>query len=135
MLEWDDEKYSVGVAEIDNEHKKFMATIKKAILVDQNSNHPEEDVLEVLNEMKEYADTHFATEESYMVKFNYPDYESHRKMHQDFIIETTTFFDKINNGDRDLISEILEHLKGWLVDHIQETDIKYASCFKEHGLK
>ncbi|MHC4269654.1 MAG: bacteriohemerythrin [Planctomycetota bacterium] len=135
MIEWDDEKYSVGISKIDSEHKKFIDTINRAILVDQNSNHPKEDVMEVLNEMKEYADTHFATEETYMVKFNYSDYESHRKKHQDFIIETTAFFDKITNGDRQLISEILEHLKSWLVNHIQDTDAKYASCFKEHGLK
>jgi hemerythrin len=135
MIEWDDKKYSVGVSKIDSEHKKFIDTINKAILVDQNSNNPEAEVVEVLNEMKEYAETHFATEETYMVKFNYPDYENHRKEHQAFIIETMAFFDKITNSDRQLISEILEHLKSWLVNHIQDTDTMYISCFKEHGLK
>jgi hemerythrin len=135
MIEWDDKKYSVGVSKIDSEHKKFIDTINKAILVDQNSNNPEAEVVEVLNEMKEYAETHFATEETYMVKFNYPDYENHRKEHQAFIIETMAFFDKITNSNRQLISEILEHLKSWLVNHIQDTDTMYISCFKEHGLK
>ena len=135
MIEWDDDKYSMGISKIDSEHKKFIETINKAILVDQNSNNPKEEVLEVLNEMKEYAETHFATEETYMVKFNYTDYENHRKEHQAFIIETMAFFDKITNSNRQLISEILEHLKSWLVNHIQDTDAKYSSCFKEHGLK
>ena len=85
--------------------------------------------------MNKYSHTHFATEEAYMVKFNYPDYENHRKEHQAFIIETMAFLDKITNSNRQLISEILEHLKSWLVNHIQDTDAKYISCFKEHGLK
>jgi hemerythrin len=85
--------------------------------------------------MNKYAHTHFATEETYMVKFNYPDYERHRKEHQGFCIETMAFFDKITNSNRQLICEILEHLKSYLVRHVQGTDRKYIDCFKEHGLK
>jgi len=133
MIEWDD-KYSVGISIIDDEHKKFIGIINKAIILEQNSSNPKE-ITEVLNEMNKYANTHFATEETYMVKFNYPDYEYHRKEHQAFSIETMAFFDKITNSNRQLICEILEHLKSYLVSHIQGTDTKYVSCFKEHGLK
>ncbi len=79
MIEWDD-KYSVGISIIDNEHKKLIGIMNKAIVLEQNSSNPKE-ITEVLNEMNKYAQTHFATEETYMVKFNYPDYEQHRKEH------------------------------------------------------
>jgi hemerythrin len=133
MIEWDD-KYSVGISIIDNEHKKLIGIMNKAIVLEQNSNDPKE-IIEVLNEMNKYAHTHFASEEAYMVKFNYPDYENHRKEHQAFSIETMAFFDNITNSNRQLICEILEHLKSWLVNHVLGTDTKYISCFKEHGLK
>ncbi len=133
MIEWDD-KYSVGISIIDDEHKKFIGIINKAIILEQNSSNPKE-ITEVLNEMNKYANTHFADEETYMVKFNYSDYENHRKEHQAFSIETMAFFDKITNSNRQLICEILEHLKIYLVSHIQGTDTKYVSCFKKHGLK
>ena len=133
MIEWDD-KYSVCVSIIDEEHKKFIEIINKAIMLEQYSGNPKE-ITEVLNEMNKYADTHFATEEAYMVRFNYPDYENHRKEHQAFSIETMAFLDKITDNNRQLICEILEHLKSWLVNHVQGTDTKYISCFKEHGLK
>jgi hemerythrin len=133
MIEWDD-KYSVGISIIDNEHKKLIDIMNKAIVLEQNSSDPEE-IAEVLNEMNKYAHTHFASEEAYMIKFNYPDYENHRKEHQAFSIETMAFFDKITNSNRQLICEILEHLKSWLVNHVLGTDTKYISCFKEHGLK
>ena len=133
MVEWDD-KYSVGISIIDNEHKRLIGIMNKAIVLEQNNSAPKE-ITEVLNEMNKYAQTHFATEEAYMAKFNYPDYENHRREHQAFSIETMAFFDKITNNNRQLICEILEHLKSWLVRHVQGTDTKYISCFKEHGLK
>lgn len=133
MIEWGD-KYSMGISIIDNEHKKLIGIMNKAIVLEQNGSNPKE-ITEVLNEMNKYAHTHFATEEAYMVQFNYPDYEQHRKEHQGFSIETMAFLDKITNSNRQLICEILEHLKNWLVHHIQGTDRKYLDCFKKHGLK
>ena len=133
MIEWDD-KYSVGISIIDDEHKQLIGIINKAIAARQHSNNSEE-IVEILNEMNKYALTHFADEEAYMVQFDYPDYEQHRKEHQGFSIETMAFFDKITNSNRQLICEILEHLKSYLASHIQGTDRKYIDCFKEHGLK
>ncbi len=133
MIEWDD-AYSVGISIIDEEHKRFIAIINRAVELEQSGGNQKE-ILAVINEMKRYAQTHFAEEETYMIRFNYPDYESHRKEHHAFFIETMAFFDRITTRNRPLICEILEHLKSWLVNHIQGVDIKYISCFKENGLR
>ena len=133
MLEWDD-KYSVGISIIDEEHKKLIGIMNKAISLEQNSSNPKE-IKEVLDEMNKYAQGHFATEEAYMVKFDYLDYENHRKEHQTFSIETMAFLDKTTETNRQLICEIIEHLKSWLLKHVLGTDTKYISCFKENGLK
>jgi hemerythrin len=133
MIEWDD-KYSVGISIIDNEHKKLIGIINKAIVLEQNSCNLKE-ITGVLNEMNKYALTHFADEEAYMVQFNYPDYEQHRKEHQGFSIETMAFLDSATEGDCQLACKILEHLKNWLAHHVQGTDRKYIDCFKKHGLK
>ncbi len=133
MIEWDD-KYSVGISTIDEEHKQLIGIINKAIAARQHIDNSKE-ITEILNEMTNYAQTHFALEEAYMVRFNYPDYEHHRKEHQGFSIETMAFLDSASKGDSKLVCEILEHLKKWLVHHVQGTDRKYVHCFKEHGLK
>lgn len=133
MIEWND-KYSIGISIIDNEHKTLINIMNKAIALEQDSSNSNE-ITEVLNEMNKYSQTHFATEEAYMVRFNYPDYEDHRKEHQAFAIETMAFFDKITENNHQLVCQILEHLKSWLVNHVLGTDTKYISCFKEHGLK
>mgnify|MGYP000324312564 FL=1 len=95
MIEWN-EKYSLGIPKIDKEHKKLIDIINKAILSKEHNDNPEE-LKGVLNEMREYAQTHFATEELYMIKFNYPEYQYHKEEHLDFAI-------KVNADENGLIN-------------------------------
>ncbi|MGR3175586.1 MAG: bacteriohemerythrin [Candidatus Scalindua sp.] len=132
MVEWDD-KYSVDISIIDEEHKKFIDIINKAIVAKEHNGNPEE-IKEVLNEITIYALAHFTTEEIYMIKFNYPEYQYHREEHLAFSIKTMTNLDKVIEGDCQKANEILESLKQWLINHIQGTDRKYVDYFKAHGL-
>ncbi len=133
MLEWDD-KYSVGISIIDEQHKKLFGIINKTIEAKEHSDDIEE-LQEVLEEMTQYALEHFETEESYMIVFNYPEYECHNEAHYGFITDTNAYFDRVVNGDYHISNELIEYLKQWIVDHIQNTDRKYIGCFKKNGLK
>lgn len=89
MIEWDD-KYSVGVSTIDEEHKEFIGILNKAIVAKQHNNNLEE-IREVLKDMIKHSKKHFATEEAYMVKFKYPEYQYHKEEHPYFSIETPAY--------------------------------------------
>ncbi len=132
-IKWDD-KYCVGISIIDEYHRKFIDTINKAIIAKENNDDPE-GVKEILTEMTNHILTHFKAEETYMIKFNYPEYQDHKAEHHDFAIKTIAYLDRMNNGDYQLICDILEDLKSWLVNHIQVTDQKYIDCFTKNGLK
>ncbi len=132
MIKWND-KYNVGIPKIDEEHKKLIGIINKAVTASRHKDNSGE-ILEILREMSDFAQTHFATEETYMLESGYPDYEQHKKEHQDFTIETIAFLDDVGKSNRKLAHEILAHLKVWLVSHIQGTDRGYIDCFKKHGL-
>ena len=69
-IEWDD-KYSVSISIIDDEHKKFFGIIDKVIHAKEHKEDPSE-INEVLLAMNNYALMHFKTEEAYMEEFNYP---------------------------------------------------------------
>ncbi len=133
MIEWDD-KYCVGISIIDKYHRKFIDTINKAIIAKENSGDPEK-VKELLREMTNYALTHFKTEESYMIEFNYPEYQDHKEEHRVFAMKTIAYLDRVINGNYQIACDILEDLKSWLVNHIQGTDQKYIDCFIKNGLK
>ncbi len=132
MIEWN-EKYSVGISLIDGEYKEFIDMINKVLVTKEQNDKPEE-VREVLYEMIKYAINHFATEEARMIKFNFPEYQLHRNEHLDFTDKAVAYINKVINDDYQVAYEILEYLKRWLVNHIQETDRKYIDCFKENGL-
>ncbi len=132
MIKWND-KYSVGISIIDEEHKEFIAIIDKAVVIKEHNDNPEE-VREILYEMIKYALKHFATEETYMKKFNFPEFQLHRNEHLDFTDKAFANLNKVITGDYLIANEILEYQKWWLVNHIQGTDRKYIECFNENGL-
>lgn len=133
MIEWND-KYSVNISLIDEQHKKLFEIINKAIIVNKHGKVAKE-VLGILDEMTEYALKHFEIEERYMKEFNFPEYQTHRKEHIDFTNNSIDYKNRVVGGDSQIINEILEYLNQWLVNHIQVTDKKYINCFKKNGLK
>ena len=133
MIEWNEE-HSVGISTIDEEHKKFINIINRAIVAKQHESNPRR-IEEVLNEMIDYAWYHFKTEEFYMIEFRYPEYQYHKEEHLDFVHKTISYFHRITSGEYHIVNEILEYLKQWLVNHIQGTDKKYIECFIKNGLK
>ncbi len=133
MIEWDD-KYSVDISRIDDEHKQFIDIINQAIATKEHNGNPEE-LKEVLHRITRYAITHFSTEENYMIEFNYPEYQYHKEEHHDFSKKVIEYCERVTDGDSQLADEIPEYLKQWLVNHIQVTDQKYIDCFKRNGLK
>ena len=133
MIEWDD-KYSVGISKIDDEHRQFIDIINMAIATNESSDNPGE-LREVLYRITKYAINHFSTEENYMIVFNYPEYQYHKEEHHDFSRKVIAYCERVNDGDSQISKEILEYLKRWLINHIQVTDKKYVDCFIRNGLK
>ena len=133
MIEWDD-KYSLNISIIDEEHKKLIGIMNDAIVAKQHSNNLKE-ISKLLKELTMYALKHFSTEETYMIEFDYPEFQYHREEHHDFSNKMIAYCNRVADGDYQIANEILEYLKQWFVNHIQITDKKYVDCFKKNGLK
>tara|TARA_B100001964_G_C14063743_1_gene522610 strand:- start:372 stop:773 length:402 start_codon:yes stop_codon:yes gene_type:complete len=132
MFDWED-KFSVGISEIDEEHKKLIGILNKAVFANEHNDNTAE-TLELLGNMIEYSRKHFSTEEAYMLEFKFPEYELHKDEHLDFTAKTIRNYHNFVSGDYQITNEVLEYLKQWLVNHIQVTDKKYIECFKKNGL-
>ncbi len=128
------DKLNVNISIIDEDRKKFINIINKAVVAKQQNNNSEK-VKEVLKEMTMYALKHFSTEEVYMIEFDYPEFQHHKEEHHDFSIRTIAYLERAINGDYQIAGEILEYLKQWLARHIQVTDKKCIECFRKKGLK
>lgn len=143
FLEWDP-RFSVRIAEIDQQHKKLIGLINR--LHESMQQAGDRDALEtaieelsaqatVINEMVEYSSYHFSTEEKYMRQYMYPDFEKHKKEHEYFINKVRTLKSDFDGGQAILSSQIMEFLKEWLGGHILGVDKKYEPFFQAKGLK
>ncbi len=132
MIKWED-RFSVNVSKIDEEHKFFILIINKVIVAKQGNNKHEK-ISDALNEMTAYALSHFKSEEAYMLDLDYPEYQQHKEEHKEFIKTTVSFCKRVMNRDNNIIDDLFEYLGQWLVEHIQGTDKKFTECFNKHGL-
>ncbi|MBP2134341.1 hemerythrin [Methanomicrobium sp. W14] len=131
-MNWSDD-LSVQINEIDEQHKKLVSQINA--LHDGMRSGKGKDALEkTLKELAEYTQYHFGTEEKYMKKFGYPDYEKHKKEHDAFVAKVVDFQDSFSSGKLGLSIDVMKFLSGWITGHIKGTDKNYIDCFRENGV-
>lgn len=124
-MEWT-ESLSVGVDAIDSQHKELIKRVNHFYVALKSENGKAE-TLKVLDFLSSYVVTHFRDEEGLQVKYNYPKYSEHRKMHQDFIETVKDVKTEIQKGGVTTASStmIAMTVTNWLVNHIsiQDKDI------------
>ncbi len=113
-IQWSD-YFSVKVEDVDEQHKTFINMIHQ-LNEDYKRNVEPERIQYVLLEMIIFARDHFKTEEDYMKKFGYPEYQSHESMHTEFMNEMLRFFKAYEEKPDDTIEKILDFLKSWFID-------------------
>ncbi|WP_411680175.1 bacteriohemerythrin [Clostridium thailandense] len=129
--------FSCNIKEIDNQHKRlFEISSKLNILAPISSKIDfKDEILEVINELKEYAIYHFDYEEKMMQKFNFEDFEKHRLQHNAFVkrvLELEQEHLKVNRSQT--VISIIDFLTGWITAHILKTDMKYKDFFNDIGI-
>lgn len=132
-LEWN-EKYSVGVVELDDQHKRMFATINE-LLESIDSGTTNEHIGSIIDSLVKYKIFHFATEEKYFKEFNYEGAEEHIVKHREFNDKLAVLVKKFPTPSVEFAFELIDFLEDWLLDHLLDTDQKYKECFHSHGLK
>lgn len=134
LLEWG-KKYSIGLDEIDGEHKILIGLINKLYKSYGNTSDKRK-TRKIIDELLDYTIYHFGTEEEYFEKFDYPGKKNHIAQHKIFINKIKDFKEKFKAGTDTAIGfDIIDFLMKWFVNHILKVDVKYVETFKEHGVK
>jgi len=136
LIPWREE-FALGISEIDEQHKKILAIINNLSEIFQGKKHHEQGIInQIIQELDDYANYHFQTEEKYFDLFSYQDAEAHIKIHNQYrekIVEWRQKYEKEN--DPKIFFDVSEFLKNWWVWHINNTDRAYVPLFKENGIK
>ena len=124
----------VGVVEIDAQHMELVNRIN-ALMSTEHDVDSGEETQKTLNMLEEYIVKHFADEEELQRKNKYPEYESHKKMHQLFIDE----FEKLkkefeaNGHSLKFTMDLNNSLINWLVKHIKSADVALGKFLKSNA--
>jgi hemerythrin-like metal-binding protein len=134
LMVWND-KLSVGVEALDNDHKKLVTLINR--LYDEiKEGRKGEQVDQLLDELKDYTQSHFAREESLFEKTGYAEQTAHRHEHASMMNWISDIGKRWEQNQA--ISprlEIVNYLKDWLFDHIVGTDQRYVQHMKAAGIR
>ena len=127
------EEYSVGVREIDNQHKKLVSMIND--LYESMKDGKGREVLEeTITGLYLYTKTHFSFEESLMKKHGYADLPAHREKHLKMVGHVEKLGKQLQDGELTSPIQITNFLKDWLNKHILGTDMLYSEHLKQSGL-
>ncbi len=124
------EIYSVNIEEIDKQHKQLIDIINK--LFNAFSEGTAEAIIpEIIEELTDYTQSHFKTEEELFVKYNYPDTKKHKDEHSEFINKVEIWTKNYNNNLSNIPYELMDYLKKWLLQHILKEDKAYSKFLNE----
>ena len=127
QIEWD-QSFSMGNAEIDAQHKKWIDIYNKldAIMEEGNPQAIKRATIDTLEAMLDYARYHFQFEEKYMHGIDYPGIAAHARVHKDFDHLIYKSYRDALDGAFVLNTRLLKTIKSWLINHILIEDKKYS---------
>ena len=128
-----DQNYSVNIVEIDRQHQKLAAMLD-LLFEEIERGKPGRVLAEIVEELKAYSGYHFDTEEKLLTRFNYPEYEAHKKEHDVFRVKVLEFKRDLQEKKETLPGDVLKFMTHWLTDHVINVDKKYAPFLKAHGI-
>ena len=131
IVQWSEE-LSVGIAKIDEQHGKLiqlMGELDDAI----RENEAADMIEDILTNLFNYAQIHFAAEEELFRRHKYPEMALHELEHQRFIAKAFAFKERLNAKKPGLSLELLTFLSSWVLNHIELTDKRYAKHLHDCG--
>jgi hemerythrin len=123
------DEFKTGIMMIDAEHKELFRIFDemKALLEDQYVRDKYDQTVQLLEQLKDYAEKHFHDEEVYMENLHYKGLEAQKKAHRSYIEYIDDLnLEHIDDNQQEGLGNILDFLAGWLVNHILKMDKKIS---------
>ena len=120
-------EYFTGIELIDSEHSQLFEYANQIYELLHAEFVPDkyDNILVILDELRDYTKKHFADEEAYMKSIHYKKIFTQKIQHQAFIEKLDNIdldnISEVENQD-EMISEMLTFITDWLKNHILEID-------------
>jgi hemerythrin-like metal-binding protein len=125
IIEWTP-RLSIGIEELDREHKAFFVLINHlGAAMARGCGTTELNGLTAL--LRAHADRHFSHEKAEMERYGYPDTRAHLAEHAEVYEMLEELADRVPNATVGLTVAFSQLLSDWLVNHVMTTDMKFAA--------
>ena len=132
LIQWDD-SYIIGIAQIDAEHRniaQLLSSIEEAMKAEPTR----EETGKLLDELLECTASHFKSEEKLFLDHQYPQYEEHKKEHDNLRHAASRLQAQVRQGVMNLNTDTLIFLVDWFLNHIPAADKSAASFLRSKGV-
>ncbi len=122
LIEWD-EKFSVGVASVDHEHRELIGLVNETY---DRLKRPDADitVLDFLGEIYTRISAHFALEEKLMRASRYDQYPEHKADHERLLDEIRDIMDDYEDKRIFDAEQFAQRLESWFTGHFRTHDAR-----------
>ncbi len=122
-------EYNVGIDELDRQHRDLVKWINQ---FHEAMGKPREGDKAgiILSCLRDYVVMHFPAEEEFLKIIRYPHLEQHKKLHSAMASEVMELENRRKKKQRIPSTEVLELLRCWITDHVQNEDGKYSAYLK-----
>ena len=125
-FEWT-EKCSVGIPELDAQHRRLIELIAELVGCMQSGDNNEQ-AAAALKELNRYADTHLQREELVLRVRGYPRYLEHKAEHDSYRARLDALL--VHSERADFLVRLTNFVSEWWRFHVLGTDQEYARYFR-----
>lgn len=125
------DEYRTGIEIVDKEHAELFRIIRRAndLITEELLHDKYDEIMSVLDELRNYTIRHFADEEEYMANINYEGLAVQKKTHEMFVDKLNDInLDDLDDNQQQYLIELVDFLLMWLVNHILKMDKKIPKC-------
>lgn len=118
-----------GIEVIDRQHQRIVDYINQ--IEELKDHHDRRVIKQVLDDLVDYTQSHFAFEESLQEEAGYKYAKPHQKVHQLFIRRINEYQQRFALG-QDITEELHQVLVSWLINHIRRDDADYVGAVRQN---
>ena len=114
---------SVGISEIDNQHKELFVRLN-SLYDAMKQRKGKAETAKVIKFLEDYVVSHFGAEEKYMDLYSYKSMGLHKAQHTGFIREFANIKKSLSSGEisTTTVIQTQKQITEWLTNHIGKTD-------------
>jgi hemerythrin len=126
-------RHDTGIQLIDEQHQELFRLVE-CLRVRLQGEAERDEIEALLEALIASSGHHFATEETFMAQFGYPDFEPHVAEHASMLASLKELLAEFQEHRRAMIQMLPIFMEGWLRHHLSDGDFGFVTFLKSRNL-